>query len=98
MHGYVLGFRGFGSPAVLGGSERQIMNPTPKCLRCGAEMEEGFIWAFSFGTDNALRWIAGSPSSGFFGSKVHDKDVRKVATFRCPKCGSLESYAPNSPT
>ena len=70
--------------------------PPPKCGKCGADMEEGFIAAFGPGLENAVSsWVAGKPAYGLMGSaKVWDKEEHLIKTFRCSKCGYLESYAP----
>src|SRR5665647_2673293 len=78
----------------LDGKQRRFMNPAPQCLRCSTAMQEGFIWDSNFSMDFVTRWVPGAPKPGFFGPKVPSKDVCKVLTFRCPKCGYLESYAP----
>jgi hypothetical protein len=39
-------------------------------------------------------WIKGTADKGIFGMiKVRDRERLPVATFRCPKCGRLESFA-----
>ena len=66
----------------------------PKCLRCGTEMGEGFIMDSTQGAVLAARWVAGPPERSFWtGTKVTGKEKRQVVTYRCPKCGYLESYA-----
>ena len=43
-------------------------------------------------------WIKGAADKGFFGKiKEHDRERLAVVTFRCPKCGHLESFAPEQP-
>jgi hypothetical protein len=58
-------------------------------------MEEGFVLDRADG--NAVlqsTWIGGKPERSFWmGLKVKNRPQLKVATFRCPKCGLLESYA-----
>jgi hypothetical protein len=69
------------------------MNP-PKCVRCGTEMSAGFIMDSTHGAVLASRWVAGTPEPSFWtGTKIEGKEKRKVVTYRCPKCGYLESYA-----
>jgi predicted RNA-binding Zn-ribbon protein involved in translation (DUF1610 family) len=69
------------------------MDITPKCLRCGTEMEEGFV------PDRAAAvfvpsWVRGQPEKSFWtGTKISTKEQYPIRTFRCPKCGCLESYA-----
>ena len=71
-------------------------SPEKICLKCSGEMEAGVI-ADSY-TDIAISmkvqtWIKGIPKKksavlGFPGIK------KTVLTYRCNKCGFLESYAP----
>ena len=57
-------------------------------------MTEGFIMDVSHGAVLVPRWVAGKPERSFWsGTKVTGKEQCKVATYRCPKCGYLESYA-----
>ena len=67
---------------------------TPKCLRCGTLMTEGFMMDATQGAALVARWVAGPPERSFWtNTKVRGKEQRKVVTYRCPKCGYLESYA-----
>jgi hypothetical protein len=58
-------------------------------------MTEGFV--LDRGDHDARRqatWIGGKPEPSFWtGLKLKDRPQLKIATFRCPKCGLLESYA-----
>jgi len=39
-------------------------------------------------------WIKGTADKGIFGLlKIKDRERLPVVTFRCPKCGRLESFA-----
>ena len=59
-------------------------------------MQEGFI--VDWGDTNTRRvsqWVAGAPEPSFWlGVKIGDRAVYDVRTYRCEKCGFLESYAP----
>jgi hypothetical protein len=60
-------------------------------------MQEGFIPGQEGGAPDVPRWIAGKPQVGFMGGvKIGGKVRHEVRTFRCTKCGYLESYAPGS--
>lgn len=58
-------------------------------------MQEGFI--LELGHSNARkvsRWVSGAPVRSFWmGVSVSDKVQYDVKTYRCGKCGFLESYA-----
>ena len=70
------------------------MNLIIKCLRCSTEMEEGFVMDAMMGGAMVARWVAGPPDSSWAGGvKFKGKEMRLLKTYRCPKCGYLESYA-----
>jgi hypothetical protein len=58
-------------------------------------MEEGFL--VDRGEANMVkpaRWVDGAPERSFWtGTKTRGKEQYRVATFRCDRCGYLESYA-----
>ena len=57
-------------------------------------METGFIVDEGYGTRTVSRWFRGEPRTGFFGIlKVRRKEAVDVSTYRCSRCGYLESYA-----
>ena len=64
------------------------------CPRCGGSMDEGFILDESHGTMKSQKWVAGAPELSFwFGLKLRGKQRLDVSTYRCGRCGYLESYA-----
>lgn len=57
-------------------------------------MEEGFIVDETYGTRAVPKWVAGEPQKSIWtGLKLRGKDKRDVTTYRCKRCGYLESYA-----
>jgi hypothetical protein len=67
---------------------------TPICPKCSQPMDKGFIVDHAPGTSFQAEWVGGTPQKSFWtGLKLGGKERRKVATFCCPKCGFLESYA-----
>lgn len=47
-----------------------------------------------YGTRTVAKWIAGEPERSIWtGLKLRGKERLNVATFRCRRCGYLESYA-----
>jgi hypothetical protein len=62
-------------------------------------MEEGFITDRTRGAVWISTWVKGKPEhsglkdSGWAVTKIGDKEQLPIRTFRCPKCGYLESYA-----
>lgn len=72
--------------------------PTIDCLRCKTTMEMGFV--VDHGHGNALQeqeWIEGDVVKSFWvGIQTKGRQKRNVRTYRCPRCGYLESYADDS--
>ena len=67
-----------------------------KCLRCGAEMDEGYVPDFGHGIVLVPRWFIGVPEiSRWYGVKTKGKPAFPITTYRCVSRGFLESYAPN---
>ena len=65
------------------------------CPRCGGTMETGFLIDVGYGQTAVPNWVAGEPVSSFWsaGLKLRGKDKLPVTTYRCRRCGYLESYA-----
>lgn len=66
-----------------------------KCPKCDTIMETGFL--LDRGDHNSPSqsvWIRGVPEPSFWtGLKMGGKEKLPVLTYRCSKCGYLESYA-----
>jgi hypothetical protein len=57
-------------------------------------MERGFTVDEGYGTRSVPKWVAGGPvKSMWTGLKLRGKVRLEVATYRCKRCGYLESYA-----
>ncbi len=65
------------------------------CPKCSSEMEGGFIADYSHGGEiRPSDWVEGEPVKSFwYGTKIFDKKQFRVETYRCVRCGFLESYA-----
>jgi len=58
-------------------------------------MDEGFVIDHEDARKRVIHWVAGKPEYGPLGGvKEWSKEQHQIQTFRCPKCGYLESYAP----
>ena len=79
--------------------ENPVDDPLPICPYCEVDMERGFVLDFSQGGNINSTWQAGAPTpQTILGLKTRSVKLDKekmiqVATFRCPNCGYLESYA-----
>jgi len=68
------------------------------CPKCASEMEDGFIADHGYGTVQPSDWVEGEPvKSIWYGTKIIDKKQFRVRTYRCGRCGFLESYATEEP-
>ncbi|QDV36344.1 hypothetical protein [Tautonia plasticadhaerens] len=66
----------------------------PTYPKCSQAMKEGFILDHTRNGRLPSEWVEGPPQHSFWtGLRLRGKERHKVATFRCPKCGYLESYA-----
>ena len=67
----------------------------PECPKCQRPMTPGFI--LENGDHNARsvsQWVEGNPEKSFWtGLKIKNRRVIPVTTWRCERCGFLESYA-----
>jgi hypothetical protein len=67
----------------------------PYCPKCNKRMDRGFLP--DRGDNNVVqlaRWMPGAPVQSFWtGIKAPKAELIPVATYRCPSCGLLESYA-----
>ena len=63
------------------------------CPRCQGSMSEGFIFGERQGMPTVSSWVEGAPEKGMFGVKLRKRKRIEVATWRCGRCGFLESYA-----
>jgi hypothetical protein len=66
----------------------------PLCLTCNQAMEPGYLVDHGHGAVYPAAWIAGIPKwSRWLGLKIKGKTKVPVATFCCPQCGRLDSFA-----
>ena len=64
------------------------------CPKCRVAMEEGFIKDVGYGDVQPSKWVEGAPEKSFWtGVTTRGKEQVQVTTYRCPRCGYLESYA-----
>ena len=58
-------------------------------------MDTGFTVDVGYGKSAVPKWVAGEPVTSFWASglKLRGKEQLDVTTYRCRRCGYLESYA-----
>jgi hypothetical protein len=57
-------------------------------------MDPGLLLDRTHGGSEQTMWIKGTADKGIFGLlKERGRERLPVVTFRCPKCGRLESFA-----
>ena len=68
----------------------------PRCPKCGAAMEQGWVPDVAQGIVALPQWIAGRPRRRPWigGYSVSAAKRRHIVTMRCTGCSYLESYAP----
>ena len=66
----------------------------PACAKCGQLMEAGFVLDRAQGAVAQSSWVDGTPTPSIWtGLKLKGHQLVPVTTYRCTKCGYLESYA-----
>lgn len=72
------------------------MHTPTTCLRCQGPMEPGFVVDRGHAnSQQQQQWVEGAPERSFWtGLKTKGKEQHTVTTYRCDRCGLLESYAP----
>jgi hypothetical protein len=73
--------------------ERGLMEHALECLRCKSRMVAGLV--IDMKSLIPSRWIEGNPERNWLGLKLKNKPMVEIKTYRCPKCGYLESNAPD---
>jgi len=65
------------------------------CPKCQGAMTEGFVLDVNQGgSRTASAWVEGPPEKSLWlGVKVRGKVKYDIQTWRCTRCGFLESYA-----
>ena len=67
----------------------------PTCPKCRTPMEAGFVVDYTYGAVAQAEWAEGEPQRSIWtGVRLRGRDRHPVATYRCPSCAFLESYAP----
>lgn len=71
------------------------MAQSKDCPKCGGAMIAGYVVDHTHGGANVAQWVEGAPDKSFWvGLKLRGKPRLDIATWRCRRCGFLESYAP----
>lgn len=65
-----------------------------ECVKCGGRMTGGLVIDYTHGGKVQSRWVEGAPEESFWtGLKTSGRAQYKAETYRCERCGYLESYA-----
>lgn len=64
------------------------------CPKCQASMAEGFMPDETDNGRKVSRWVEGQPEKRWYGLRLRGKATFYIQTYRCPRCGFLENYAP----
>lgn len=69
--------------------------PAMTCPKCSVQLQEGFLLETTRNGRCVTEWVEGKPERSFWtGVRLKGKTRLKVASYRCPRCGFLELYAP----
>lgn len=64
------------------------------CPKCSGTMTEGYLLDQGHGTWATVKWVEGLPEKSIWvGLKLRGRKKLAVVTWRCGRCGLLESYA-----
>ena len=64
------------------------------CLRCGGEMEEGFLLDETHGGSRTTRWVEEPPEKSVWtGLKLKGRRKLPLTAYRCVQCGAVDLYA-----
>ena len=65
-----------------------------ECGKCGRDMEPGYLLDYTHGATAQSTWVEGPPVRSIWTwMNLKGREKLKVTTWRCTKCGYLESYA-----
>ena len=76
---------------------RPMTKKATTCLRCDAEMAEGWLLEQTQGSTQSAEWIEGPPKDCFWPwyEKITSGKRRiPIQAYRCPKCAHVELFAP----
>ena len=67
-----------------------------RCPKCSTAMEEGFFLDRSHHDyGKPTDWVEGEPAHSFWtGTKTRGRTRHRIESWRCPRCGFVELYAP----
>lgn len=69
-----------------------------QCGKCGGSMGEGFVLDRSHGAMTLATWVEGAAEKSVWtGVRTAGRRQSDIATWRCTRCGFLESYAAAEP-
>ena len=67
------------------------------CAKCGGRMEQGFVPEAKGQSREISTWVEGVPETSLWtGIKTGGRKNLAIETWRCGRCGYLESYAPGA--
>ena len=70
------------------------MTRSHACPKCQGSMVTGFLLQNAHGYHTTAQWVAGAPVRSLWtGLKLGKRPKLSVETWRCGRCGFLESFA-----
>jgi ribosomal protein S27AE len=75
-----------------------IVQQSKQCPKCAGLMTEGFVLDKAHGSVGVSRWVEGTAQASVWtGVKLTGRPQMAISTWRCGRCGFLESYASGEP-
>jgi predicted nucleic-acid-binding Zn-ribbon protein len=72
------------------------MAGSKQCPKCSSAMIEGFTMDQTHGAARVAKWVEGEPRRSIWtGLKLRGANAIEIGSWRCRRCGFLESYAPD---
>lgn len=66
-----------------------------ECPKCAGAISEGYVADQGYGSATVASWREGEPRKSIWvGLKLGGTKPVEITTWRCGRCGYLESYAP----
>jgi hypothetical protein len=70
------------------------MSHAKQCPKCEGTMTDGYVVDQGYGTYAVPKWREGEPKKSLWvGLKLSGTKPLEITTWRCRRCGYLESYA-----
>jgi hypothetical protein len=78
-------------------STRAMTDNRIECCKCQTPMQPGYLMEKGHGNKHSITtWARGQPQKSFWMGLKSPQEKLETRTYRCPRCGYLETYAPTT--